>query len=95
MMISVAGVDAGEGIAHDSVEGRPGVDAVGLRAALPLTTKVSPAATFCAAVDDVTAIGRSRRIGVPHDGVVSGIAVDGVSAGVQACIVALIVQLSM
>ena len=38
---------------------------------------------FGSAIDHVTAIGRSRRIGVPDDGVVAGTAIDGVDAGVE------------
>ena len=46
--------------------------------ALPLMTKVSPEAAFCAAIDDVTAIGRRDGIGVPDERVVAGIAVEDV-----------------
>ena len=63
---------------------RPGVDAVGFRRCVAVYDERVAGRPFGTAIDDVTAIGRRRRIGVPDDGVVAGIAIDRVDAEVAA-----------
>ena len=60
------------------------VDAVGLGRGVAVDHEGVAGGAFGSAVDEVAAVGRSRRIGVPDDRVVAGIAVDGVDAGVGA-----------
>ena len=78
MTISVAPPKAAEVVAGNRIPGLQRIDAVGLAGGIAGDDEGVADGAFGAAVDDVTAIGWSRRIGVPDDRVVPGVAVDGV-----------------
>ena len=76
--------EAGDVVAGDGIPSGQRVDVVGLAGGVAVDDEGVAHGAFCSAVDDIAAVGRSRRIGVPDDRVVSGTAVDRVRAGVEA-----------